>query len=48
MDNSVNTRPFKLCMLILDIILEGTVSPIYLLAHSSYFMLFRKLFLQNL
>ena len=49
-DNSVNieTRPFKFCVLILDVIMEGTVSQIFLLGPSSYFMLFRKLFLQNL
>ena len=49
-DNSVNikTRLFKLCVLILDIIMEGTVSQIFYFGPSSYFMLFRKLFLQNL
>ena len=49
-DNSVNieTRHFKFCMLIPDIIMEGTVSQIFfILGPISYFMLFRKLFLQN-
>ena len=49
-NNSVNikTRLFKFCVLILDIIMEGTVSQNFYLGPSSYFMLFRKLFLQNL
>ena len=47
-DNSVNikTKLFKLCVLILDIIMEGKVFQVFLLGLSSYFMLFRKLFLQ--
>ena len=48
-DNSVNieTRLVKFCVLILDIIMERTMShsQIYILGPSSYFMLFR--FLQN-
>ena len=49
-DNSVNieARLFKLCVLILDVIMEGNVSQIFILGPSSYFMLFRKRFLQNL
>ena len=44
MDNSVNieTRLFKLCVLILDIIMEGTMSQIFILGPSSFIMLFRK------
>ena len=36
-DNSVNieTRLFKFCVLILDIIMEGTVSQIFILGPSS-------------
>ena len=50
MDNSVNikTKLFKFCVLILNIILEGIVSQIFLLGLSSYFMLFRQFCLQNL
>ena len=50
MDNSINieTRLLKLCVLIVDIIMEGTVSQIFILGPSFYEMLFRKLFLQNL
>ena len=49
-DNSVNIRNrlFIFCVLILGIIMEGTVSQNFHLCPSSYFMLFRKLFLQNL
>ena len=49
-DNSVNikTRLFKFCVLILDIIMEGTVSQNFHLCPCSYVMFFRKLFLQNL
>ena len=44
MDNSVNikTRLVKFDVLILDIMMEGTVSQIFFLGPSSYFMLFRK------
>ena len=50
LDNSVNIKAklFKFSVLILDTITEGTVSHISLLGPSSYSMLFRKLFLQNL
>ena len=50
MDNSVNieTRFLKLCVLIVDIIIEGTVSQIFILGPSFYFMLSRKLFAQHL
>ena len=43
-DNSVNieTRHLKFCMLILNTIMERTVSQIFILGPSSYFMLFRK------
>ena len=49
-DNSVNieTRLLKYCVLIFDIIMEETVSPIFVLGPSSYFMLLRKSFLQNI
>ena len=45
-DNSVNieTRLFKFCILIVDIIMEGTVSQIFVLCPSSYHMLFRIFF----
>ena len=44
MDNSVNIEPrlFKLCVLILNIMMKGTISQIFILGPSSYFMLFRK------
>ena len=50
MDNSVNieTRLLKFCVLIVDIIMEGTVSQIFILGPSFYFILSGKLFLQNL
>ena len=50
MDNSVNieTRLLKLCVLIVDSIMEGTVSQIFILGPSFDFILSRKLFLQNL
>ena len=35
-------RHFKFHMLILNIIMEGTVSQIFIVGPSSYFMLFRK------
>ena len=43
-DNSVNieTRLFKFCVLNIDTIMEGTVSQIFILGPSFYFMLFRK------
>ena len=43
-DNSVNIegKPFKVCVLIIDGILEGTVSQIYILGPISYFLLFTK------
>ena len=44
MDNSVNIET----RLIVDIIMEGTVSQIFILGPSFYFILSRKLFLQNL
>ena len=46
MDNSVNieTRLLKLCVLIVDIIIEGTMSQICILGPSFYFILSRKLF----
>ena len=37
-DNSIETRLSKFCVLILDIIMEGTVSQILRLGPSSYFM----------
>ena len=50
MDNSVNieTRLLKFCVLIVGIIMEGTVSQIFILGPSFYFILSRKLFVQNL
>ena len=38
----IETSPFKLCVLILDIIMEGMVSQILILGPISFFMLFRK------
>ena len=42
LDNSVNieTRLFKLCVLILDIIMEGTVSDFYFTKFMKYFDFF--------
>ena len=50
MDNSVNieTRLLIFCVLIVDIIMEGMVSQIFILGPSLFFILSRKLFLQNL
>ena len=44
LNNSVNikTRLFTFCVLNLDPIMEGTVSQIFILGPSFYFMLFRK------
>ena len=43
-DNSVNIerRLFEFCELILDVIMVGTGSQIFILGPSSYFTLFRK------
>ena len=49
MDNSVNieTRLLKFCVLIVDIIIEGTVSQIFILGPRFHFILSRKLFFKN-
>ena len=39
---NIETRLFKFVVLILDIIIEGTVSQIFILSPSSFFILLRK------